>query len=183
MRFLTSTPYPELETDRLILRRPKHSDSVDYHRILSCPEIARYSDMPYQPTERRSKKFVSWMSQLHRQGSGIAWIIQLKSTNTPVGAIRIYSIEQKARCGKVAYELHPEHWHIGLATEALAAVVHHAHEALTLHRLEAWTSEGNPASDRVLVKNGFLFEGTLREKACFRDKYWHVRLYGRLTGD
>ena len=123
------------------------------------------------------------MSRLHRQGLGIAWIIELKSTNTTVGAIRIYSIEKNARCGKVAYELHPEHWRAGIASEALAAVVHHAHETLALHRLEAWTSEGNPASDRVLVKNGFLLEGTLREKARFRDKHWNVRLYGRIADD
>ena len=41
-------------------------------------------------------------------------------------------------------------------SEALAAVVEFGHQQIALNRLEAWTSPGNDASDRVLAKNRVL---------------------------
>lgn len=183
LNLLRSKPFPELSTDRLLLRCPNTKDATEYHRILQCPEIARYSDVPHNPTPKRSKQFVGWMSKLHRRGIGVGWIVQLHHSNDAIGSIRINRIEKKANCGVIAYELHPEFWNAGYAGEALAAVVIHAHHTLSLNRLEAWTTEGNLASEKVLLKNGFLYEGTLRAKARFKDQYWNIRLYARLAED
>jgi RimJ/RimL family protein N-acetyltransferase len=61
------------------------------------------------------------------------------------------------------------------ATEALRAVVSFravvscSYEIFGLNRIAAWTLPGNGASDRVLEKGGFRCEGTLRQKAHFKD--------------
>lgn len=183
MQFFKSKPSTSLETDRLLLRRPTRNDDVDYHRILSCPEITKYSDLPHNPSEKRSKQFVRWMSKLPVRGTGVAWMIMEKNSNTLVGAVRLYHLEKKAQSGTVAYEVHPDVWNLGIATEALTAVVSHAHNAMALNRIEAWASEGNVASEQVLLKTGFQYEGTQREKVYFQERYWNVRLYGRLIGD
>jgi len=83
----------------------------------------------------------------------------------------------------LGYELHPDYWNTGYATEALSAVVEYAHGPLSLNRLEAWTIKGNEASDKVLLKNGFQYEGTQRAKAWFKDQFWDIRLFGRLSED
>lgn len=123
------------------------------------------------------------MSKLHASGAGVGWLICLHENSNVIGSIRINSIEKKAQCGVLGYELHTDYWSQGYLTEALAAVVHHAHKELLLNRLEAWTSEGNDASERVLLKNGFQFEGMQREKVWVRDQYQSIRLYGRLARD
>jgi [ribosomal protein S5]-alanine N-acetyltransferase len=48
---------------------------------------------------------------------------------------------------------------------------------------EAWTLPGNDASDRVLVKAGFIYEDTLRQRAWFKGKYHDFRMFGRVAGD
>lgn len=123
------------------------------------------------------------MSKLHARETGIGWLICLKDQSDALGSIRINSIEKKAQCGVLGYELHPDHWGKGYATEALEAVVQYAHNDLDLNRLEAWASVGNEASERVLLKNGFQFEGMQREKVCVRDQFQNIRLYGRLASD
>lgn len=135
------------------------------------------------------------MSKLEARKKGIAWVIclsqqtdsqlahQLPEHNTVIGSIRINSIEKKARCGVLGYEIHPAYWSNGYATEALGAVVSYAHQELGLNRLEAWTTEGNAASDKVLLKNGFQFEGTQREKVFLHNSFHHIRLFGRLACD
>jgi len=183
LSFLKSTPFPELVTSRLLLQRPRLNDASDYHRILSCPEVSCYSDVPHNPTEKRSERFVSWMSKLHTRGTGVGWIVKLRHNNNTIGAIRINRIEKKIKCGVIGYELHPDYWNNGYTTEALSALVAHAHETMSLNRLEAWTTVGNSASEKVLIKNGFQHEGTQRAKVWFRDRFWDIHLYGRLGGD
>lgn len=183
MSFLKSTPFPELNTPRLLLQCPSLKDAPDYHQILSCPEISRYSDVPHNPSKKRSERFVSWMSKLHTRGTGLGWVVKVRHTGSTIGAMRINRIEKKAKCGVIGYELHPDYWNSGYATEALAAVVNHAHNVMALHRLEAWTTQGNTASEKVLLNNGFEYEGTQRAKVWFRDQFWDIRLYGRLAED
>jgi len=183
LRLLKSTPFPELNTSRLILRCPSLKDASDYHRILSSPDVSRFSDIPHNPTKKRSERFVSWMSKLYTRGTGVGWIVQLRHAGNTIGSVRINRIEKKASCGVIGYELHPDFWNTGYTTEALSAVVEHGHDVLGLNRLEAWTTVGNEASEKVLLKNGFQFEGTQRSKAKFRDRYWDIHLYGRLAED
>jgi len=42
---------------------------------------------------------------------------------------------------------------------------------------------GNTASDRVLEKAGFQYEGTLRQKAWFKGAFHDFRMFGRLAAD
>lgn len=180
---LKAPPFPELKTERLLLRKATTNDVIAYHQILSCPEVSRYSDVPHNPTTKRSERFVSWMSKLHNRGKGVGWIITQHTNKSAIGSIRINSIEKKAQYGVIGYELHPDYWNTGIATEALASVVHHAHNAMSLNRLEAWTSTDNITSQKVLTKNGFIHEGTQRQKFWFRDQLWDVELFGRIASD
>jgi len=68
-------------------------------------------------------------------------------------------------------------------TDTVGAVVACAHSRFKLHRVEAWTSTGNGASDRVLAKAGFAHEGTLRQRAWFKSDYHDFRMFGRVAED
>lgn len=182
--------FPSIESSRLLLRKPSIKDASSYHHILSCPEISRYSDLPYKPTAKRSKRFVRWMSTLDNRGTGAAWLICLLDTThedkrepSVIGSIRINRIEKKSNCGLLGYELHPDYWKQGFATEALGMVTHYAHIDLSLNRLEAWTIDGNDASNQVLLNNYYQYEGLQREKVLVRDKYENIRLYAHLASD
>ena len=56
-------------------------------------------------------------------------------------------------------------------TEALGVVVPCGHRECRLNRIEAWTLPGNIASERVLEKTGFQYEGTLRQRAWFKEAF------------
>lgn len=58
-------------------------------------------------------------------------------------------------------------WNRGIATEAVRLILECGFEELKIQRIFALTFEGNLASEKVLVKNGFLYEGFLR-KARFK---------------
>lgn len=176
-------PHPTLRTDRLCLREPTIEDAPEFHKILTIPSVTQYTNFPDAPTAARSEKFVRWMSKLLGRGKGCAWIITELQSGRLVGAIRIDEIHERSKCGVIGYELDPGFWGKGYMSEALAAVARCAHETFGLNRLEAWTLPGNPASDRVLLKNGFRYEGTLRQKSRFKGAFHDLQMYGRLAGD
>jgi RimJ/RimL family protein N-acetyltransferase len=123
------------------------------------------------------------MAKLFPSGKGCAWIIEHRRSQAIVGAIRFNHIDKKWKCGEIGYESHPDFWGKGLMTEAVHAVVGCGHDCFRLNRIEAWTLPGNKASDRVLEKVGFRYEGTLRQKAYFKRAYHDFRMFARIVGD
>jgi ribosomal-protein-alanine N-acetyltransferase len=120
-------PLPVLTTERLELRDAQSGDGSFYHQLLSVSDVTRFSDLPDRATRAQADRFVECMSKLFGSGSGCAWMIQDRSTGTPLGAIRINRIHKRWRWGEIGYESHPEFWGRGLMTEAARTVIARGH--------------------------------------------------------
>jgi [ribosomal protein S5]-alanine N-acetyltransferase len=175
--------FPVLATRQLTLRAPTHADGPAYFALLSIPEVTRFSNVPDAAPNQRVERLLKWMGKLHAAGKGCAWIIEYRTPKIVIGAIRFNWFDKKWKCGEIGYELHPAFWGRGLMTEAVSAVVTCGHDVFGLNRVEAWTLRGNPASDRVLEKAGFRYEGTLRQKAWFKGAFHDFRMFARIAGD
>ncbi|MGX9720892.1 GNAT family N-acetyltransferase [Stenotrophomonas acidaminiphila] len=80
----------------------------------------------------------------------------------------------------LGYWLGRRHWGQGIMTEVVAAFVPWVMDELGLYRLAAQVMAGNPASARVLLKNGFIEEG-LERQAVLKDGLLHdLRCFARL---
>lgn len=175
--------FPVLTTDRLTLRAPKPADAVAMRALLSFPEVTRYSDWPDAPGKAWAERSMRWMVKHFASGKGCAWIIEERRTGRLIGAIRFNSFHKKWHSGEIGYELDHAYWGRGLMSEAVRAVTACGHGLFRLNRIEAWTLPGNTASDRVLEKAGFRYEGTARQKARFKDAYHDFRVFARLADD
>jgi ribosomal-protein-alanine N-acetyltransferase len=158
-------------------------DARAFVALLAIPEVTRYSNLPDAPKMAAVERMMRFMSKLNGSGKGCAWIIEDAASGLLVGAIRFNYFDRRSRVGEVGYESHPDFWGRGLMTEALQTIVRHGHQVFRLNRIEAWTLPGNPASDRVLEKAGFRYEGTLRQKVRFKGKYHDFRIFGRIATD
>jgi ribosomal-protein-alanine N-acetyltransferase len=175
--------FPAITTGRLNLRAPAPSDAAPFRALLSIAEVTRFSNWPDAPSEAQTARFGRWMSKLHTSRRGCAWVIEDRRSRALVGAIRFNHFDRKWKVGEIGYESHPEFWGRGLMTEAVRAVIACGHQTFGLNRIEAWTLPGNDASDRVLQKAGFRYEGTLRQKAWFKSAFHDFRMFGRVAGD
>jgi ribosomal-protein-alanine N-acetyltransferase len=175
--------FPQLTTDRLRLRAPTLKDAAAFRAVLSAPGVTRFSNWPDAPTASQGERYARWMTKLHGSGKGCAWIIEHRPSKKLIGAIRFNRFDKKWHVGEVGYEIHPDYWGSGLMTEAVRAVAACGHQTFRLNRLEAWTLPGNGASDRVLEKAGFTYEGTLRQRAWFKGSFHDFRMFGRIASD
>lgn len=175
--------FPELATERLTLREPSISDAPRFHEILSLPEVSKFSNIPDSPTLKRSEGFVGWMTKLFAKGNGCGWLIAEKGSSKIIGAIRINAMHKKPSFGQIGYELDPSYWNQGLMSEAVRAVTDFGHTGFGLNRMEAWVIPGNIGSELVLKKNGYQFEGTLRQRLNLRGELTDINMYSHLISD
>lgn len=82
---------------------------------------------------------------------------------------------------EIGYWLGEPFWGRGLMTGAVGAFAGHAFETFRLRRLYARVLEWNPASMRVLEKNGFALEGRLRRSAIKDGEIADELLYAKLV--
>ena len=92
----------------------------------------------------------------------VYFIVRESSTNRLVASVGFHSISALNRTAEVTYGIHPSMWGNGLATALCTAAVQWGFSTRSWVRIQATTLESNLASQRVLGKVGFSFEGKLR---------------------
>ncbi|NDV20729.1 GNAT family N-acetyltransferase [Pseudodesulfovibrio sp. JC047] len=82
----------------------------------------------------------------------------------------------------IGYWLGQDYWGQGIATEVLAVIVTYMQESTDIEQLTATGYGWNPASERVLSKNGFVKEGLRKGAVKKWGKTTDLWIYGRLLG-
>ena len=88
----------------------------------------------------------------------------------------------QSNMGTVGYWVGEEHWGHGIATAALAQFLTHVWGSFPVWRLEARVFAWNPASARVLEKNGFSLEGVRRSAIRKAGETTDELIFGLLRG-
>ena len=167
MLTLNFNPFPIIETERLILRKPEIGDVDEMYRHRSNPELMRY--IPHRLAHSREQVETA-MNNIHRMignNETINWAITLKETNEMmgmVGYVRFYHDHYRAEIG---YMLHTPYHGKGYAREATKAAMDHGINAWGLHSIEAIINHENESSKNLVEKLGFT------KDAFFRDYLHH----------
>ena len=174
---------PDLETEDLILRKPRIRDAKDIYSYASDPEVARYVLWEPHRSVSETASFIRDLRARIRAGCPSSWVVVLRGTGTVIGTVGFvwYSAENNA--AELGYSFSREYWNHGYATQALRAVIDAVFSSLPLNRLEAQHDVRNPASGRVLQKCGFRREGLLRGRVLNKGEYADVVMYSLLRSD
>lgn len=75
---------------------------------------------------------------------------------------------------ELLYGVVPDFWRQGMATVMVTTVLNHADNTLALPRLVGYTLTTNTASQQVLLRQGFGYQGTVTHVDL--PHYWYVRM-------
>jgi len=171
-----------IETDRLLLRRPRPAYAVGiFSRFASDPGVTRFMSWPCHRTLADTEAFLSWSdADWDRWPAGSYLIFAKDRPGLLLGSTGLsFQDPHRAITG---YILARDAWGQGYATEALLAMVELA-QRLGVRRLEAACHIDHTASAHVLEKGGFHCGGILREHGRFPNldpgKLFDVREYVR----
>jgi [ribosomal protein S5]-alanine N-acetyltransferase len=147
----------EIRTERLLLRKARLEDLEAMHRILADPRAMRYwSSLPHETIDQ-SREWLEAMISSPVESS-LDFIVELQGET--IGKAGFY------RLPEIGYLLHPDHWGLGIATEALRASIDAAFARFDLPAITADVDPRNRASIRLLEKLGFQF--THKAERTFR---------------
>ena len=174
--------FPDLQTPRLTLTRIRPTDAQAVFELFSDPKVLQYYDLEPLTALPDAERLLQLFESRFSAASGIRWAIREHGSGNLIGTCGFNSWNQKMRKGSIGYDLKRSHWRRGLATEAVAKIVHAAFCGLLpcgrLHRIQADTVLGNVASERLLLRLGFKEEGIRRDAMYIRGSYWDMKCFG-----
>ena len=142
-------------TSRLLLRAPKNSDLDFVVDMFSRNELVAHRpdprpDTPAESAARLERDIAHW-----RENGFGRWAARADGTLVGFGGV---TVSQAFGGLNLSYHLHPNYWGQGYATELVAEAIRFAFQDIGETRIVGLVRTANPASRKVLERNGFVFE-------------------------
>lgn len=174
---------PQLETERIILRKLVRSDAEDMYEYCSDEDTPKF--LTWEPHEslKYTRDYLKFVIKKYKTGEFLDWGIVLKSNGKLIGTCGFTSIDLDHSKGEIGYVINGAYRNNGYATEAVERVLKYAFEELELNRMEARVIEGNDASIALLEKCDMTREGLFRDEMYLKGEFKNIIHYAMLRGE
>lgn len=145
------------QSDRLYFKQFCPKDVEGFYQLNNNIENIRFTgDKPFASREQ-TLEFIENYDHYRRHGFG-RWSLYLKENNQYVGFCGLRFTEQTGEVD-IGYRIDQRFWGLGLASEATHIALDLGFSHYGLELITSRAREDNPASSRVLIKNGFTETG------------------------
>jgi ribosomal-protein-alanine N-acetyltransferase len=176
--------FPQLETERLVLRELTLEDTQTLLKFWADDEVTKYMNIESFQNPKQAEDMIRLLNELFQKKEAIRWGIVKKEDNSLIGTCGYNSwIQEQALRGELGYELGRAYWRQGFMTEALRAVISYGFGVMKLNRIEALVLLEASRSMSVLLKLGFQKEGILREHGYWKGQFWDQYCFSLLKRD
>lgn len=154
-----------LHTNRLLLTRLCLDDVALIHSLNSYPEVAAYNTIgipkSIEDTSMVCKTVIDQLEQDHP--THFAWVIRDSDSEAFIGEVGLTLSHPRFKKAEIFFNILPEFWGKGLASEAARVVMDFAFSKLQIHRLEAGVAVANSKSIKLIERLGMQQEGRHRK--------------------
>jgi len=183
MLSLNFHPFPQLETERLLLRRITNNDVEDMFVLRSNKEAMTYIGRPIPVVMDETARLIQKMEENIDSNTGIVWGITLKEEQRVIGSIGFHRIETENYRAEIGYMLLPEFWNKGIMSEAMKVIIQYGFEKMQLHSIQANINPENANSRKILLKFDFVKEAYFKESFYFDGKFFDSEIYSLLKNN
>ena len=178
-----SATFPVLKTPRLRLRAFASADIPHLVALANDYEVAgKTLNIPHPYTEADAHHWLQLTQQGYEQQTAYCFALELRATGEFIGGMGL-AVEHRFDRAEVGYWLGRPYWGLGLATEALEAVLHFGFEVLKINKLHAIHTAGNLALGCVMQKNGKMKEGKLLQYTRRDGQYYNLWQYSLFSAE
>jgi len=149
---------PILQTERLLLRPLKLEDAEHIFKSWSSdPETVKYMQWDVHTSINDTERWLSAEEEAIESDENYTWGFELKNTRSLIGSGGI-CYNTLYNMFEIGYIIMRQYWGQGITSEAVKRIIAFAKEELGLKMLYAKHAKDNPASGRVLQKQGFVYQ-------------------------
>lgn len=177
--------FPILSSTKLELKKIEDRHLQELFDIYDNEKVFEFCGIIPKHNLQTVSKMIGHFDRDYQKKSRVKWGIFQKSQNdTLVGIIEAMDFNQKVDMVTIGYYLAEDYWGKGIATEAVHMLVKYLFEEVAINRIQAEVMPLNEPSKKVLLKNGFLKEGLLRQASLWSGKgIVDLEIYGYLKED
>jgi ribosomal-protein-alanine N-acetyltransferase len=180
--------FPQLDTDRLVLRELGLHDAVIVLPHFANEEVVRYEDAEPAASIKDATEIIEWGRNLASNKTGALWGIFRKGDGAFLGQINYVARRDNNFTGathraEIGFDLTPQYWGNGYASEAITRVTGFIFSCTGIGRIEAIVHVENSRCLRVLERLGFRREGVMHEYVVWRGEPWDMALLAMLKRD
>jgi ribosomal-protein-alanine N-acetyltransferase len=177
-----------IETERMTLRPPVHSDFRDWSALrVKSRDFLTVWEPAWADDHLTRKAFtnrVYWAQRSVASGTALPLFMFRRADDVLLGAITLDNVRRgPAQAGTLGYWTGQPYIRQGYMREAIHAIVHHAFTRLDLSRIEAACLPENQASRGLLEKAGFKYEGVAQSYLQIDGRWRTHVLYAALRSD
>lgn len=170
--------FPVVETSRLVLRQITMADVDAVFNIRNQSVTGPYTArLPFE-SKKEALEIIKKMQDAYETSSGISWGITEKGNPTMIGSIGFWRIERENYRAEIGYALLPSFWNKGYMSESILSIIDFGLKHTDIHSVVANLHPDNIASEKVLLKAGFVKEGYFKENYFFDGKFGDTLTYG-----
>jgi [ribosomal protein S5]-alanine N-acetyltransferase len=174
---------PCIALENIILRSFRLSDAKRVQLLAGDEAIAAGAiNIPHPYTDGLAESWINTHQKEFEKGNSLILAITLKDKGILIGSIGLY-INKKHQHAELGYWIGKEYWGNGYCSEAVAGMINYAFNTITLNKIYANFLTRNPASGKVLSKNGFVKEGYFRQHVKYFNKFEDIECFGLLRSD
>ncbi|MEM9404204.1 MAG: GNAT family protein [Pseudomonadota bacterium] len=139
--------------------------------------------LPHPYPVGEALRHIEHLERQRESGRVFAFAIETIDTGDFCGTVEIRDIDREHEQGELSFWLARPAWGQGYMSEVLPVALRLGFEDIKLNRLYAHHMVRNPASGRVLEKNGFKREAVLRDRVRKWGVFEDVCLWAMLRRD
>lgn len=172
-----------IETPRLILRKMRVSDIDDMYDYAKREEVTKYLLWKEHKTRDHTDRYLKYVVSLYKTGKFFDFAVEYRENGRMIGTCGLASVDADNDCVEIGYVISPDYQGMGIATEALEAMLRFSFCDMRVNRAEARYMVENIASRKVMEKCGMTFEGIYRNKLYVKGKYRDIGVCAILAED
>lgn len=168
---------------KCLIRHWKIEDAKSLSKLLNNRHILDNlrDGIPFPYTEDDAKEYIqSVITSDFNQTFAFAIVVN-KQVVGSIGVFRCKNIHQ--RTAELGYYIGEAYWGMGIATSAIKQICDFIFHHTNILRIFAEPFAYNQASCRVLEKEGFQCEGTLRKNAVKNGKILDMKMYSLIKDE
>ncbi len=171
------TPFPVLQTDKLILRKINVDDVQQVFLLRSDPIVMKY--IAKKPAEKleEAASFIELILTAEAENQSISWAITIKGSDKLIGTICLWNLQPGNFRGEIGYVLLPDYHGQSIMKAAIEAITNYGFKIMNLHCIEGHVNPNNAASSKVLLSNFFTQEAILKENQFYDGVFYDTAIY------
>lgn len=177
--------FPFVKSNGLILRKIEISDLNDLYEIYSNENLYKFKPGNAKKNIDTVKNIIFHFERDFNKKKTIFLGIYLDDHSKKlVGVAEIFDVDDKVELVTIGYTLNESYWGKGIATKTVKLLLEYLFSEIDVNRVQAYVMPENVKSQKVLTRNSFIKEGTIRQGYIWTGKgRIDLELYSVLKGD